>query len=123
MHVHLLVPDLLVADLLVADRLAGPAGELRLESAELLIAKGRRSAEDASPEAWLKHRYGMDEASDAGMAAWSLLGEGIAPGDSCWLRSDPVHLRVDRDALMLGDATLFGVSNEEAAALSAHLNS
>ena len=112
MHVHLLVPDLL----------AGLTGDLRLEAAELLVARGRRSSNEGSPESWLRVQYGMDGASDAGAAAWSLLGEGLAPGESCWLRADPVHLRVDRDALMLADSTLFGLPTEEATVLSAHLD-
>lgn len=111
MHLHLLVPDLL----------GGPAADLRPASAELLVARGRRRLEAESAEAWLKTQYGMDGGSDAGLAAWSLLGEGVAPGDGCWLRADPVHLRVDRDALLLADATLFGIPQEEAGALNAHL--
>jgi hypothetical protein len=112
MHIHLLVPDLL----------PGLNGDLRLEAAELLMARGRRSSEAAQPEAWLKEQYGMDVASDAGAAAWSLLGEGMAPGEACWVRADPVHLRVDRDALMLADSTLFGIERQEAADLSGHLD-
>ena len=122
MHVQLLVPDLLVPRLLPSGTDPGPG--IRLKALEILLAKGRRmeGAAPVSAELWLKTRFGIESAGDAGAAAWSLLGDKITPGDSTWLRADPVHLSVDRDTLMLGDSTLFNVSEAEAEALSAHLN-
>lgn len=121
MHVHLFVPDLCHPGWLVPGI---SAAGVQLESAETLVAKGRRTevAHHAHSEAWLKAQYAIDSAGDTGIAAWSLLGDGMAPGDSAWLRADPVHLRVDRDSLMLADSVLFGISREEADALSSHLN-
>jgi len=121
MHVHLFVPDLCHTDLLSPH--ASGAGT-SLTSAETLLAKGRRnlSSDGAGTEAWLKTRYAISSAGDSGMAAWSLLGDGMAPGEAAWLRADPVHLRIDRDSLVLADSTLFAVTREEAGALSAHLN-
>lgn len=121
MHVHLFVPDLCHPRWLEPG-LSGAGAQL--ESAETLLAKGRRSlvAHGANAETWLKMQYAVDSTGDAGIAALSLLGDGMAPGDSVWLRADPVHLRVDRDSLVLADSTLFGISAEEARTLSDHLN-
>jgi hypothetical protein len=121
MHVHLLVPDLCHPELL-APEVSGT--RIQLASAEMLVARGRRSLAPTATgtESWLKARFGVDSPDDSGFAAWSLLGDGLAPGDSAWLRADPVHLRVNRDALMLADATLFGISSEEAEGLIGHLN-
>ncbi len=121
MHVHLLVPDLCRPDWLEPGICAE---DVQLESAETLMAKGRRSlaVQGVNPEAWLKMQYMVESAGDAGIAALSLLGDGMAPGDGAWLRADPVHLRVDRDSLVLADSALFGISGEEAGTLSDHLN-
>jgi hypothetical protein len=42
--------------------------------------------------------------------------------DGAWLCADPVHLRLARDHLLLGDAHVFNLGAEEAAGLIAHLN-
>lgn len=109
MHVQLLVPDLI-----------NSAADLRLESVETLLAKGRRSTlKAASTEDWLTGRYELEQPS---LAAFSLLGDGGSPGDGVWLRTDPVHLRVDRDTLVLADSSVFPLDMDEARALTASLN-
>jgi hypothetical protein len=45
-----------------------------------------------------------------------------APAPGWWLRADPVHLRADRDRLLLFDQRLLAVQPEEAQALVAELN-
>jgi len=113
MHVQLLVPDLInaVADLRL---------EARLEAAEILLAKGRRTATSTVfTEDWLAARYELEQPS---LAAFSLLGDGGNPGDGLWLRADPVHLRVDRDTLVLADTAVFSLDMDEATALVVSLN-
>ena len=70
------------------------------------------------------HGNDNDSAGDeqGGAAAYSLIGDGGDPADGIWLRADPVHLRVDRDALVLADASVFGIGADEARALAATLN-
>lgn len=130
MHLHLLIPDLL---------LPVDGDTPRLEALETLLAKGRRTATPPLQlERWLMQRFNAgpgqeaDDPSDdagndtgdkqGGAAAYSLIGDGGDPSDGIWLRADPVHLRVDRDALVLADASLFGIDADEARALSATLN-
>lgn len=117
MHVHLLVPDLLGPL-----TLSTPPGELRLPGAELLFARGRRDRADLCMESWLKARYGLDTSDDAGLAAFSLLGEGLSPGPHAWLRADPVHIKVGMDSMMLADSSLCALDTAEAEALAGHLN-
>jgi len=112
MHVQLLVPDLIAS-------IAGLRPDVRLDAAEALLAKGRRTATTTSTEDWLAARYELEQPS---LAAFSLLGDGGTPGGGCWLRADPVHLRVDRDTLVLADSSVFALGMEEASALVASLN-
>jgi hypothetical protein len=124
MHVHLLVPDLLIpgppapavaAAMPLAPTLPAPT------ALETLLAKGRRSVVPAaSLESWLTERYGLGEAGAT--AAFSLLGDGGEPGAARWLRADPVHLRAERDALVLADASVFALPADDARALTDSLN-
>jgi hypothetical protein len=118
---ELVVPDLLHA---------APAGaqlhaEFRLPGLEALLARGRITWMDGmSLERWLALRFGIAPGPDLPLAALALLGEGLPPGDECWLHADPVHLSVRRDELMLTDAGMAGITEAEAAqftrALGAH---
>jgi hypothetical protein len=111
MHVEMLVPALL----------AGPAAA-RLPSLELLLARGRCSrAEPLSAERWLARGFGL---ADAPLPAGALtaLAAGVEPGDAVWVRADPVHLRLDGDALTLVPGAAFALSGEEARALADAFN-
>jgi hypothetical protein len=112
MHCLLLAPGLFAG---------GAAAPQRLPAAETLIAKGRKStlAFD-SADAWLLERFGVARQRDWPVAPFALLGDGGAPGDHHWLRADPVHLVVDRDRLVLGDAAR--LEREEAESLVEALN-
>ena len=110
MHVHLLVPDLII-----------PGVDIRLDAGETLLARGRHSAPAKHTlESWLGKQYHLDDPGVAG--AFSLLGDGMSPADGCWLRADPVHLRVNRDALILADSSVFSLTETEAGALTDSLN-
>ncbi len=125
MHVHLLVPDLLRKDCLAPDRTRYlPAGSDEatpaLPCAETIFARGRRTTISDSLYGWLAARHGLPEA--ALTAATSLMGDSGTPGTANWLRADPVQLTVDRDALVLADASVFAISSDEAAALAQTVN-
>ena len=110
MHLHLLVPDLL-----------SPGADIRIDAGETLLARGRhQSAPSHSTESWLCEQYGLEDA--AAGSAFCLLGDGRQPADACWLRADPVHLRIDRDELVLADSTAFAITDAEARALTDSFN-
>ena len=109
MHIELIVPALFPAQGLP------PAS---LPALELLLARGRRSkVEAASLESWLVRAFGLDgPAIPAG--ALTTLAHGMEPGACQWLRADPVHLRADRDRLLLVPSQAFAVTAEEARRLA-----
>jgi hypothetical protein len=105
-------------DLLVPDLLPSDAGSPRLRSLERWLA--RADVERGAPggrHGWLARVFGMDRLP---VAALEKLTQG-AGQDGAWMRADPVHLRVEGDALRLYDASMLALSAEEAAALSATL--
>src|SRR5207245_3584816 len=113
MHCNLYIPDFFSAEgLPPADSLA---------AAETLIARGRRRRmAPISPEAWLFERFGVPKQRDWPVAPYTLLADGGAPERHYWMRADPVHLRVSRDSLGMGDT--FEVSRAESEALVETLN-
>ncbi len=113
-------------DLVVPDLLLPGDAPARLRSARLPFAEKWLARADASTQAkstpleWLAHAYGLED--PAPFAAIALAGEGAsqdAQGE--WLRADPVHLRIDHDAVMLHDASVLGLARNEAAELVAAL--
>jgi hypothetical protein len=111
MHCELIVPGLFAE-----------ASGARAGSLELLLARGRSaSAESTSVEAWLQEAFGLeDQAMAAG--ALTLASAGGEPGEDCWARADPVHLRLMRDRLIVVPSAAFALSREEAEALADTLN-
>ncbi len=144
MHLHLLIPDLLLPADTPSGQGWGPQASSppALEALVTLLAKGRRTPSPALQlERWLLDRFGVlveehgqddrhDKPNDdhapigirAACAAYALAGDGGEPGAASWARADPVHLRVDRDELVLADASVFGIDEDEARALAATLN-
>lgn len=133
--------DLLVPDLLLPPDAPAELRELRLPALERWLARAdmeRGSARTAVE--CLASAYGI--ASPVPVAAIEKIGErekeigekGVrlhfdpkcnltpfSPSPIAALRADPVHLRVDRDAVTLHDASVLGVTREEAEALVATL--
>ena len=111
MHCELLAPGLF----------ASP-GDLRLPALELLLARGRcTSAGSESVEHWLREAFELGEAPLAA-GALTLLGANGQPGTRCWMRADPVHLRLMRDRLVLAPAAALRIQRSEADALCEALN-
>ncbi|RDH81779.1 MAG: hypothetical protein DIZ77_08320 [endosymbiont of Seepiophila jonesi] len=54
--------------------------------------------------------------------AVNYLGNGGTPGETCWLRADPVHLRPDRDRLLLFNPELLDVEQAEADEIAGQIN-
>jgi hypothetical protein len=111
MHCELVVPGLFAG-----------GSTSRLAALELLLARGRRSAREAKPlERWVQEAFQIGEGVyPAG--ALTLAAQGKDPGEDSWVRSDPVHLRVIDDKLVVVPAEAFALSAEEAGALCEALN-
>jgi hypothetical protein len=111
--------DLVVPDLLLPAGAPARLAAARLPHAERWLARAELATEPAAGAlAWLAAAHGLAE--PAPYAAIALAGEGRdAAGE--WLRADPVHLRVDQDAVILHDASVLDLAREEADALAAAL--
>jgi hypothetical protein len=113
-HVHVVVPDLLLPQSLAKDVCAG----FRLSSLAKLLARGKvQTLPLHSLEAWLCQAFA---APNSAIAPITLLADGLQPESAYWLRADPVHLRLERDQMIL--QTNVSLAPEEAAQLCAHLN-
>jgi len=111
MHLELVVPALFHAPFPTH---AAPS----LPALELLLARGRSThGEAGNPEAWLGNAFGLEEDGVPAGALTAFAG-GIAPGPQSWLRADPVHLRADRDRLILIPSHAFSITAAEAQALA-----
>jgi hypothetical protein len=117
MHLELVVPALFPAQGLP------PAS---MPALELLLARGRRTHSPAGDlESWLARAFGLAKRSRESTAvpagALTALAHGVDPGAGLWLRADPVHLRAERDRVLLVPNQAFAVSAEEAQALTGAL--
>ncbi len=119
MHCRLLIPDLFPPD----PAFAGPLARQRHPHLETLMARGRRHAiEWHSPEQWLLEAFSVERQVDWPSAPFALLGDGGDPGESFWVHADPVHLRADRDRVLLADSSLLEIGMEEARSFADTLN-
>ena len=113
--------DLVVPDLIAPADAPARLRAVRLPSLERWLARAHLAREPfEGPLGWLAAEYALQE--PAPIAAISLAGEGEAR-DGAWLRADPVHLRIDHDALALHDAAILDLDRGEATALVAALQS
>jgi len=118
MNCHLLVPELFWPESAGVE----PYRELTLPALETLLARGRRTrTAGASLERWLAAAYRMP--AELPVAPYSLRGDGTEPGEQCWMRADPVHLKVHGDRLFLADASTLALTAQEAREFVAALNS
>lgn len=63
-----------------------------------------------------------DPGRDLPVAALTRLFDDNQPPKSFWLRADPVHLRADRDGLVLMDSFVLGLNRHDALAIAAEVN-
>ena len=114
MPLTLFVPDLLPpADAPQAMR------ALRLPALEKWLARADSRREAGTGVAWLLGQW--DLGADAPLAALTLAADG-GPHEGNWLRADPVHQRVDRNALVLHDCAVLALSAAESGAAIDALN-
>ena len=99
------------------------AQRARLPALRRLLSRGRASATPADcVEAALLKRFDVPRQRDWPVAPLARLGDGQEPDRAYWFCADPVHLQVDRDALVLIDASRFEVSPSDAESLVRTLN-
>lgn len=119
MHCHLLIPNLF----LTLPSGHNPFRGLRLPSLETLLARSRSLSLTAdSMEVWLCKAFGMEKQRDWPIAPLTLDSDGGNPHQDYWFRADPVHLRVERDQIILADSGTLSISQVEADKLVAALN-
>jgi hypothetical protein len=107
--------DLLVPRLLPPADAPPEMTGVRLPALERWLAAAERSQHPASsPYAWLASEFGI--AVPAPVASIALAAEG-GPVEGTWMRADPVHLRIDRDAVRLHSAAVLDIERSEADAL------
>ena len=113
--VHLIITDLFLPD----DIAAEVCRDLYLPALEKILARGQSGfLQDAGLEGLLCKIFGLCRGGGFPIAPISALFDGL--GEGCWLRADPVHLRLQRDQLvLLPDVE---VSPNEAAQICASLN-
>jgi hypothetical protein len=90
--------------------------------ARILSRARAASMADSDLESALLDSFGVQRQRDWPVAPFSWLGDGGEAGSRYWLRADPVHLRAERDAVLLVDARHFPLEAESAAALIEALN-
>jgi hypothetical protein len=94
--VHLVITDLF----LPKDFAAEVCADLRLPALEKLLGRGRSEILQAVPlENHLCELFGVTCAADAPIAPVSAAFDGLEAG--YWMRADPVHLRLQRDQMLL----------------------
>jgi hypothetical protein len=107
MHLEVVIPALFQA------RAEAPA-------LQLALARGRRSeGRAATLEDWYAEAFGLGAGP---LPAGALTAHAFGEQPACWLRADPVHLRADRDRLLLIPSAGFEITAAEARELCAELD-
>ncbi|MGE5615908.1 MAG: hypothetical protein ACM3X5_03250, partial [Bacillota bacterium] len=113
--------DVLVPGLRMAADAPAAIREARLPHLERWMAAARiEHVPAADATEWLAHAFALP--SPAPVAPIALAGEGL-DARGTWVRADPVHLRIDRDALRLHAPASLAIERDEADALVATLRS
>lgn len=113
--VHLVIPDLFLPKDFAAEACAG----LSVPALEKLLGRGHSEILDPVPlENLLCELFGVPCAADAPIAPISAAFDGLDAG--CWLRADPVHLRLQHDQMLL--LPVMEISADEAGEMCASLN-
>lgn len=121
MHLELVVPALIPAQDPAQNSARNP-GPAPMPALEMLLARGRRSnGASGSLETWLCRAFGLEGPSSIPAGALTAYAYGVDPGADHWLRADPVHLRADRDKLLLIPNQAFSITAAETEGLAAAL--
>jgi len=93
---------------------AWPAILGRLPALHRLLARAQ-SATTSLPHVpgLLLAAFGVGPAPDWPVAPFTLLADGLAPGDAYWLRADPVHLLLQQHDLVLVDSDHLALRADE----------
>lgn len=113
-HAHIVVPDLFLPQSLAA----AVSADLLLPSLEKILARGKvQTLQTHSLEVWLCEVFAVPALA---IAPVTLLADGLVPEEACWIRADPVHLRLDHAQMIL--QTNVSLNLEEARQLCESLN-
>ena len=113
--VHLVIPGLFLPKDIAAEVHAG----LSLPALEKILGRGHSEVlEPVALEELLYGLFDMRSAGDAPIAPVSAAFDGLSAG--CWLRADPVHLRLQRDQMLMLPVT--EIRSDEAGQMCASLN-
>lgn len=114
-------------DFLIPGLLSSPIAQRIREFAPALASLLARASVDKmdaeSPESWIASRFGLTNNDRTfPFAAVASRAEPIGhSSDKYWLRADPVHLSVNRDRMVLLDASQLSITATECAALAVNL--
>ncbi|HEX5338848.1 MAG TPA: hypothetical protein VFW53_10475 [Gallionella sp.] len=95
-EIHLIITDLFLPKDFAADVCA----DLSVPALEKMLARGQGDTLAAAPlENLLCEMFGVPCRNEAPIGPVAAAFDGL--GDGCWLRADPVHLRLQREQLVL----------------------
>ena len=113
--------DLVVPDLLLPAEAPDSMRQLRLPALEKWLVRGHVSRVEAKGvEPLFAKSFGLAEPLP--VAAITLASDD-EPREGTWLRADPVHLRIDQQAVALHHGAMLGVTRDESTTLVAALQS
>ncbi|MEP6605711.1 MAG: phosphoglycerate mutase, partial [Nitrosospira sp.] len=82
--------------------------DLALPSLENMLAKSLCTNDESTAiEAWLCRAFGVEQQHDWPVAPITLQMDGkgsLKAKEDYWIRADPVHLRIERDQVILADS-------------------
>ncbi len=122
MNLHLLIPALFWPRALLPEIYR----DLPLPALENLLAKSLYTNDESTAiEAWLCRAFGVEQQRDWPVAPITLQVDrkvDLKAEEDYWLRADPVHLRIERDQIVLADSRIFKISADEADQFTEFLN-
>lgn len=113
----LLLPSLIWPN---PDERAAASQSLALPALSWLLGRGRCVPFTTETASVLTHGFALPQ--PAPFALLSAKYDGLMPQQGHWLRADPVHLQIEGDGLLLADHRVLDITQTEADALIATLN-
>lgn len=93
-----------------------------LKALAFLTSRAQRALHAMPLEAYVCQNIGLREAPDFPIAPMAAQADGLALENHIWLRADPVHFVLQRDAFSLHDEVPIALDIAEAQVFIAHLN-